>query len=84
MNAADRTALAGQTLGSADVVAVERVLAGQPAALTEADQAYLDTCLTGSHDQAADVAAALGCTQTAVLRRYERFKDRQRHRPGSS
>lgn len=76
MSAVDRGSLAGVTVGSADVVAVEKVLRGVPAELTGADQAYLDTRLTGSWDQAADVARALGITREAVLRRYERVKRR--------
>lgn len=81
MSTVDRGSLAGVTLGSADVVAVEQVLRGVTAALTEADQAYLDTRLTGSWDQAADVARALGITRDAVLRRHERAKSRARAAP---
>lgn len=69
--AIDHDMLAGPTLGTVDLVAIERVRNGQPTDLTDAEREYLMATYDGTAEQARQIAAALGMTRTNVPKRHE-------------
>ena len=79
MSTVDREMLAGPTRGSVDLVAIERVRAGQPAELSDADREYLLDHLDGSNEESRLIGQALGLSAKALQRVYHR----RRHAPPS-